>query len=189
LKKGTLEVVDRSIIIGGKRQYIGAAPFPVTPIKGDRWVEFDNADNFIETWIYSGVFWISEEVRNFGYNSNTTALNATLNTTVHPLTTNFKLLLVNIVIAAIQNTTASGTNNINVAVTQINNGTSTVLFNLNTFTNLALVANNWIRAIVPINIVVDVSTGIPLAIALVETRTGTPTKNLSYFVQTKKIRL
>lgn len=58
---GKIQTKESGINLGTRRTHIGAAPYPYTPlIKGDRWVEFDLNNDFVEEWFWNGTYWLSQ---------------------------------------------------------------------------------------------------------------------------------
>jgi hypothetical protein len=64
--------------VNGINYYIGVAPYPVTPSPGNIWDELDTAGNFIESWFWSGAYWLSKqqyfEFRSFTNQNSTTSI-------------------------------------------------------------------------------------------------------------------
>jgi hypothetical protein len=62
-----------------QKPYKGAAPYPYSPLViGDIWDELDTAGNFIESWFWSGAYWLSTqqyfEFRSFTNQNSTTSI-------------------------------------------------------------------------------------------------------------------
>ncbi|MGL4619885.1 MAG: hypothetical protein ACRCZS_12630 [Chroococcidiopsis sp.] len=191
MQYGTIEIQGSWMSFGGKRFWIGVG-VPTNPSKGDRWDEYDALGNLLERWVYTGVFWRSVSVEKMSVESTTNVLNTTNNTRLFPVYTNYNIYLANVVISglfslapavATQNwrlgISYTTTPNVLTNITNIDTGT--------VFSGVA--ANNRVRAIVPIQLMLDTAATQPKEILLAESRTaGTLTKILSYTLQYYKAR-
>lgn len=191
MKHGTVETVNSSIILGNKRRHAGST-FPYAPVKGDRWDEYDALNNLLERWVYTGALWRSISVDRLFLESITNAFNSTSNTRIFPVTTNYNMLIANVVISGIFNNAPAASQNWRLGIsytsppnllTNITNIDTGAVF-------LGVTANTRVRAVVPLQILLDVVLQQPKEIVLVETRTaGNITKVLSYILQYYKVRV
>lgn len=191
MKYGTIETVNSSIILGSKRRHAGST-FPYIAVKGDRWDEYDALDNLVERWFYTGVFWRSISVEKMSIESTTNVLNTTNNTRLFPVSTNYNMYLANVVISGLFSLApAVATQNWRLGISYTTTpNILTNITNIDTGTVFSgVTANNRVRAIVPIQLMLDTAATQPKEILLAESRTaGTLTKVLSYTLQYYKAR-
>jgi hypothetical protein len=175
----------------GKNHYLGAAPYPVAPAKGDLWTEYDASDNFLEDWVYNGTIWLSKEILPIPFQPPSSALTAVVNSPTFPIYTVRNILLLNMLITGVQSILASGTNNWSLTLARLAQPgtTATTITTFNTSAPTAFAANQITTVVHPINTLIDTAaTGIK-ALRVTELRTaGTSTKNFSYTIQYKKAR-
>lgn len=192
MRRGKTEIQEPSIIIGGKRRYVGAAPYPYALItKGDVWEEYDINDNHLEDWVYNGTIWLSKETYSFPFQPLTSALTGTANSPTFTVYTIRNLLLLNMLITGVQNTLASSSNYWQLSLDRVAppGSTLTNITTWNTFNPTVFAANATTTVVHTINTLIDVAaTGIK-ALRVTESRPfGTATKNFSYVIQYKKAR-
>ncbi len=193
MKYGVIQTQKPTIIFGVKRNYIGVAPYPVVPNKGDRWQEYDNADNFIEDWVYNGTYWLSLQTYVFERNESvSSAFNSTTENPLFPIETNSNIFLLNFILSGVQNITSSASpaNNWDFTIARISNaGAVTNIIAFSTLNPTPFIANAWNTVTYSINTIIDVAAQSARSLRITLSRVGTVTKVFSYKITYRKIRI
>ncbi|MEN9870516.1 MAG: hypothetical protein RLZZ171_1504 [Cyanobacteriota bacterium] len=144
---------------------------PTPPAPGQTWVELDALNNYIESWVWNGTYWLSSTLYEYHGGilvTNPYAANPYFWDFSLPANTN--IYLKRVVMSVLMATPGSATNKWtwNLSRRAIND-TNTVIA---TFENQNPNANTWAKIVTPVNQHINVAATQAAVIRLTEVRTG-----------------
>ncbi len=175
-----------SISYSGKRHYVGLSPYPFTPVKGDKWSEFDSFNNFIEEWIWNGNYWLTKQIF---YHSLTTlsAFSATASIADFPVDPITNIFVTNLIANFQINSNSTSTNAWTWTLSR-NNATNTPT-TLGSITTAGVAANTWTVVKAAINLHINVAATVTRGMRIAESRVGNLTKMGTAMVEYKKAKI